>query len=333
MTRGCMGKDADTGERSAGEAATGRRRPPAEKSAPAPWAELGKGDPAAAAPLEGAQAGEPGRRCTTGGRAGSAGGGPVENTRRRGGRRPRTAERPAVSEGGRRTPGGSGPAADPRARQMGGKAVVAEGQRPSAAGSGAVLRGPEADLGRRLPGAAPHGGADTTLHGRRGRGRSRAWGRAGSSRRRGSRRPGPDACAAANTGPAGCATRRWPPGGEGRRRGVAGARGRPAAARARQGAARARSVVASAEATATRRRLTWTRRCHLRQILVGANEAVGSSGARKGGCGSTVAGRWRLRGLGALLARLRGMAGSRPRPGGRKGRRQRLQGSRPGRVG
>jgi hypothetical protein len=34
---------------------------------------------AAAAPLEGAQAGEPGRRCTTGGHAGSAGGGPVEN--------------------------------------------------------------------------------------------------------------------------------------------------------------------------------------------------------------------------------------------------------------
>jgi hypothetical protein len=33
----------------------------------------------AAAPLEGAQAGEPGRRCTTGGRTGSAGGGPVED--------------------------------------------------------------------------------------------------------------------------------------------------------------------------------------------------------------------------------------------------------------
>jgi hypothetical protein len=48
---------------------------------------------AAAAPLESAQAGEPGRRCTTGGRAGSAGGGPVENRRlrrqgERGGRQP-----------------------------------------------------------------------------------------------------------------------------------------------------------------------------------------------------------------------------------------------------
>jgi hypothetical protein len=31
----------------AGEAATGRRRPPAGKSAPAPWAKPGKGDLAA----------------------------------------------------------------------------------------------------------------------------------------------------------------------------------------------------------------------------------------------------------------------------------------------
>jgi hypothetical protein len=115
-----------------------------------------------------------------------------EVARRRGGRRPRTAC----------TPNG------------GGKRSSRRGRGPARRGSGAALRGPEADLGRRLPGAAPHSGADTTLHGRRGRGRSRAWGRAGSSRRRGSRRPGPGACAAANTGPTGCATRRWPPGGE-----------------------------------------------------------------------------------------------------------------------
>jgi hypothetical protein len=66
------------------------------------------------------------------------------------------------------------------------------------------LREPEADLGRRLPSVAPHGGAGTVLHGR---GRPRAWGRVCPAAARGFAAPRGTASAAGGRGEAGAARR------------------------------------------------------------------------------------------------------------------------------